>query len=303
MQGPIFELRQLECFVAVAEREHVAQAAAVLGISQSPLSRQIRGLEARLGIALFERSRQRLRLTAEGRAFLAEARALLDHAAETARRARGLAAGETGSLAIAYVEGAMHAGVLPAALRAFAACSPGVRLDLERLRSGEQLAALARGSVDVGLLYTPEGPVPDGLVCTLVADEPFVLALPDDHALARRRRAPSAAELDGEPFVALPRRSHPEARERLLRACAEAGMRPDVRYEAAEPGTVLALVASGLGVAFVQSALARAPREGVAFREVAWLADRVRISVARREQAGPAARRLEELVLERSRGR
>ena len=74
------DLRQLRYFVAVAELENVGRAATVLNISQSPLSRQIQQLEAQLGLDLFERERKRLRLTAEGRQFLDEARDLLAHA-------------------------------------------------------------------------------------------------------------------------------------------------------------------------------------------------------------------------------
>jgi DNA-binding transcriptional LysR family regulator len=66
----MLDLRQLNYFVAVAETENGAHAAARLGISQSPLSRQIMQLEAHLGLALFERSRQRVHLTSEGRLFL-----------------------------------------------------------------------------------------------------------------------------------------------------------------------------------------------------------------------------------------
>ena len=74
------DLRQLRYFVAVAEDEHVGRAAERLHISQSPLSRQIAQLEEKLGLVLFERSQQRIRLTRDGRTFLAEPRAFLTNA-------------------------------------------------------------------------------------------------------------------------------------------------------------------------------------------------------------------------------
>lgn len=76
----MIDLRQLKYFVVVAEEEHVGRAAKRLHISQSPLSRQIAQLEERLGLTLFERNQQRIRLTADGQTFLAETRSLLTHA-------------------------------------------------------------------------------------------------------------------------------------------------------------------------------------------------------------------------------
>ena len=92
----MLDLRQLRYFVAVAEDEHVGRAAERLHISQSPLSRQIAQLEERLELQLFERSQQRIRLTADGRTFLAEARALLTHANRLESLARRLGRGDEG---------------------------------------------------------------------------------------------------------------------------------------------------------------------------------------------------------------
>lgn len=83
LRSNMIDLRQLKYFVVVAEEEHVGRAAERLHISQSPLSRQIAQLEERLGLTLFERNQQRIRLTADGQTFLAETRSLLTHANRT----------------------------------------------------------------------------------------------------------------------------------------------------------------------------------------------------------------------------
>lgn len=113
----MIDLRQLKYFVVVAEEEHVGRAAERLHISQSPLSRQIAQLEERLGLMLFERNQQRIRLTADGQTFLAETRLLLTHANRLESLGKRLGRGEDGGLCIGYIENAMHSGVLSTALR------------------------------------------------------------------------------------------------------------------------------------------------------------------------------------------
>ena len=129
------ELQQLRYFVAVAETEHVGRAAERLHISQSPLSRQIRQLEEQLGLQLFERIKQRVRLTPAGRDFLAEARDLLAQAERVEERARQVGKGEACSLAIGYCEGVIHNGTLPAALRCWQCTRAPVSSAIKILRA------------------------------------------------------------------------------------------------------------------------------------------------------------------------
>ncbi|MET0333821.1 MAG: LysR family transcriptional regulator [Rhizobacter sp.] len=161
----MLDLQQLRYFVAVAETENVGQAAELLHISQSPLSRQVQQLEARLGLVLFTREKKRLRLTAAGQEFLVEARALLAHAQRVQQRGEEAGRGEAGTLVVGYVAGAVHAGVLGAALRRFRTQVPGARLQLRSLRSVEQFDALARGELDVGYTYAPP---PTGYAGTVI---------------------------------------------------------------------------------------------------------------------------------------
>src|SRR6266404_4946640 len=117
------ELRHLRYFVAVGEAQNISRAALKLHISQPALSTQIRDLEEELGFSLLERAAKSVRLTDAGRAFLDEARAVLQRADEAANNARSIAAAEPSELHIGYSP-APVAEILPKTLRTFQHAMP-----------------------------------------------------------------------------------------------------------------------------------------------------------------------------------
>ncbi len=275
------ELLHLRDFVAVAEELHFRRAAERLHVSQPPLSQQIRALERELGVELFSRNRRRVELTAPGRALLGRAREILaavDDAVETTRR---VARGEAGELAVGFVGSAMY-GALPDVLREFRAMRPGVALRLRELPTGAALDALAEGRIDVGVVRPAQ--VDAGIALDVVAREAVVVALPEAHRLAGRRRL-ALRDLAGEDFVLLARREAPG-----LRAAIDAlGAEPHEVQEVAEVRTVLGLVAAGVGVSLVPEAVAGAERAGVRFLPLAGRAPTVDLALAWREDDGSPA--------------
>ncbi|MFG2895852.1 LysR substrate-binding domain-containing protein [Streptomyces zaomyceticus] len=265
----MLDLRQLRYFVIVAETEHVGRAAERLHISQSPLSRQIAQLEKNLGLTLFERSQQRIRLTSDGHVFLTEARALLRHADRLENLGRRLGRGEEGGLCIGYVAEAMHTGVLPTALRTLREERPGIHVALYDQETAEQFEGLRQRSLDIALVRTPPpGDDPDLDASALLRD-PLLLALPADHPLADRAE-PTPDELDGEPWIAVADPREPGRRDTFVASCTSYGFTPDIRLDAADPLTALGLVASGLGLALIQRSMMRGTTEGVVVRELPW---------------------------------
>ncbi|TMU80005.1 LysR family transcriptional regulator [Pseudomonas fluorescens] len=264
----MIDIRQLRYFVVVAEEEHVGRAAERLHISQSPLSRQIAQLEERLGLTLFERSQQRIRLTRDGQTFLAETRALLTHANRLESLGKRLGRGEEGGLCIGYIENAMHAGVLPNALRVLRADRPNVHVALYNLNSAEQLEGLRQRSLDIALVSEPPTDDDPDLLSFQVLDDPMLLALPEHHALAQQAALRPEDLADQEWIGVQPRQ---DANDEFASACIRAGFTPDVRMQATEPFTALGLVASGLGIAMIQKGLSHNAPPGVVLRELPWL--------------------------------
>ncbi|WP_025109075.1 LysR substrate-binding domain-containing protein [Pseudomonas sp. H1h] len=265
----MIDIRQLRYFVAVAEEEHVGRAAERLHISQSPLSRQIAQLEERLGLTLFERSQQRIRLTRDGQTFLAETRALLTHASRLESLGKRLGRGEEGGLCIGYSENAMHAGVLPNALRVLRVDRPNVHVALYNLSAAEQLEGLRQRSLDIALVSEPPTDDDPDLLGFQVLDDPMLLALPEQHPLARLAVL-RPADLADQEWIGV--QSRQGAGDEFVSACIRAGFTPDVRMQATEPFTALGLVASGLGIAMIQKGLSHNAPPGVILREVPWLA-------------------------------
>ncbi|MFJ4526217.1 LysR substrate-binding domain-containing protein [Streptomyces sp. NPDC088810] len=265
----MLDLRQLHYFVAVAETEHVGRAAERLHISQSPLSRQIAQLEKNLGLTLFERGGQRIRLTSDGRVFLAEAQALLRHADRLENLGRRLGRGEEGGLCIGYIADAMHTGVLPGALRALHEERPAIHVALYSLPPAEQFEGLRQRSLDIALVQEPPPADDPDLLASPLLEDPLLLALPARHPLADREEL-SPEDLDGLPWIAVENTQDEAWRDAFVASCAASGFTPDIRMEAAEPLTALGLVASGLGLALVQKSMVRGMSDTVAVRELPW---------------------------------
>lgn len=258
------ELRHLRYFVSVAEESVVRRAAALLHIAQPALSRQIQQLEQEIGVALFRREKRRIKLTPAGAAFLARARAILSDAEHAVAAAKAADRGEVGDLSIGFVESAAF-GMLPDAVKRFRRQLPGVNVALWELVTNQQLRALHERKIDVGFLRTP---IDDSSIATrTVAREPLIAALPVVHRLARRSRI-ALSQLAGEPFILIPRTVGPNFFDQLVGACRRAGFGPKVAQEAVQMGTIVNLVAIGLGVALVPASLKNLRRSGVVYKRL-----------------------------------
>ena len=265
------EPRLLRSFIAVAEELHFGRAAKRLHISQPPLSVQIRTLEERLGVRLFDRDRRHVRMTEAGAFMLERARALLAEGERSYVEAGRIARGEGGVLAVGYTPTATYE-VLPSALRRFRARFPAVRLDLVELRSRDQGEALRAGRIEIGIACGPLNE--EALVEEILARERFVVALPRRHPLAGQERV-RLRELDGEACVAVRPSVEPVWATAFGDAAARARVRLDVVQETDTKIAMLGLVAAGIGLAIVSESMRRLAREGVVYREISGLDVRV----------------------------
>jgi DNA-binding transcriptional LysR family regulator len=185
--------------VVVAEELHFSRAAAKLKIAPPTLSAQIQTLEAILGARLFTRKTRSVVLTSVGKRFLAEAQEVLRRAEHAETMVRRFAKGEEGSIAVGYILSAAYGGLVASSIVDFRTSHPDVTVQLRRMQTLPQMAALTDGSLDIGFARAPER-FPAGLVGFVVDRQPLCLAIPSGHRLASHSVIPPEA-LTGEEFV------------------------------------------------------------------------------------------------------
>lgn len=263
---PPIELRLWGQFVAVAEELHFGHAARRLHMTQPPLTQAIALLEKRLGVRLLDRTKRRVALTPAGVAVLPEARELLARALALTAQARAAAGGEAGRLRLGFVSTVGFAQ-LPQWVRAFRQQYPNVLLELIEATGDVQLAWLARGEIDAGFMLHSPGFAPAGLERVLIASEPLVLALPEQHPLARQA-ALALNDVLAEPLVIFPRRIVPSLFDAIFALYHAAGRLPQVTQEAIQMQTIVNLVSAGLGVAWVPQSVRQFQRPGVVYRGI-----------------------------------
>jgi LysR family transcriptional regulator, hca operon transcriptional activator len=193
------ELRHLRYFIAVAEEGNLTLAAEKrLHTAQPSLSRQIRDLEYEVGVQLMSRSVHGIELTAAGRAFLDHARLALTQAEAAVEAARRAAQPVKPTFAMGFQTG-QEGEWLPRAT----AILRDELLNIEIRVSSDHSTMLAddlqRGKLDVAFLRREQRP---DLEYKLVAEEPLVVVLPSDHALAERK-AIDPHDLVGETFIGI----------------------------------------------------------------------------------------------------
>lgn len=235
----------LAAFLAIAEHERFHKAARALHITQTALTRRLQNFEAELGVRLVERTTRSVALTQLGRAFLPQARRLLEELSTALVEIRETGKARRGDVSIACVP-AVGVGYLPRILKEYAARYPQNRVRILDDSSEGVRDAVLRRDAELGIHIA--GPDDRALVSVPLFDDRFVLVCRKDHALAARRRL-SWPQLEGHELILLGDNS---GNRPLLDAALAAG-RPRLRshYEVQRSSTAVGLAAAGVGAAIV----------------------------------------------------
>jgi DNA-binding transcriptional LysR family regulator len=239
-----FTLRQLQYFIAVAERGSVSRAEQQLAISQSTVTEAIKALESDLGVRLFNRTGRGITLTQKGQRFERNARKVLSDVADARRELADDAGGESGQLHLgvtSLVAGYVLSDLLARYRRAFPALHTSVLED-----AGEYLEhLLVNGEIDCAIVVTSNLHNLDALQCAKLTTSPYRLWLPLGHPLLAQEEV-SLEQVAEEPLIQLVTDELEEAARRLWR---QAGLKPNVSFRTRSVEGVRSLVATGAGIA------------------------------------------------------
>lgn len=240
------ELRHLEYFTAVAAELNFSRAAQRIHVVQSALSASVAKLEKELGVALFDRTKRQIALTAAGEVFLEHAREVI-HAAQRAQSAVDDYRDElTGTVTLGTL---MSWGTfnLPAALAQFRRCNPLVTVRLRQSIGGSagHLAAIADGQMDLALVSISAPPSPL-VALRKLTDEPMVFVCESSHPLADRARV-QLSDLAAEDLIQFP--TGWGIRQRLDAAFTTMGAHPASGYEVADYAIAAELIRHRLATA------------------------------------------------------
>src|SRR6478672_12074173 len=256
------ELRHLRYFVAVAEELNFTRAATRLHTSQPSLSQQIRQLEAAVGVALLERSRQHVALTSAGRIFLRESKDILARIEHAGRLARQAAGGRAGDLSIGTFPAA-DIRILPALRPFIAERLPHLRLVLHSKYAVEPTAGLLGGTLDVAFM---RGPIEsDELEARELLREEIVVMLPAHHTLASRKSIPVEL-LDDLPCITMDRSLSPGLYDAIASLYRQARIRMHAVSSADNVLGHLRLVQEGLGFALLPDSMGALLPPGVVMK-------------------------------------
>jgi DNA-binding transcriptional LysR family regulator len=291
-----FDLADLRAFLAVADLGSFRAASESLHLSQSAVSRRVDKLEEALGADLFMRTTRRVELTTIGRTFVHRARGVINELEDALLGIADFAHRISGEVTIACVPSAVGY-FLPAVIGEFHRQHPRMRVRLIDESSSDILLAVANGEADLGLTYI--GTQEADIEFEALMDDPFVVACPPEHPLARKRRV-SWAELAKHDFVSLAQGSG--NRFLLDQALGQVADKPQWFCEVRHVPALVSLVEAGIGVGVVPR-LAMPPRTRLASIPLEQAFSR-KIGIIRRRGRSlrPAAESFRRLLLERKGG-
>jgi LysR family transcriptional regulator, hydrogen peroxide-inducible genes activator len=245
------KLKDLRYLVALADERHFGRAAQRSFVSQPTLSAQLKKLEGYLGVQLIERQPKQVTLTEAGEQIVARARRILEASDEVLALARTHRDPLAGKLRMALLP-TIGPYLLPRVAREIHKALPRLELQLYEYQTGPMLEKLGAGQIDLGILALPVEM--EGLQARQLYVEPFVLALPTQHRLAKQKSV-KVEDLKNETLLLL--EDGHCLRDQALEVCSNVGVQEKQDFRATSLETLRQMVATGAGVTLLPELASR----------------------------------------------
>ena len=247
-------LRDLHYLVALAEHRHFGRAAEASFVSQPTLSTQIKKLEDELGVVLVERTPRKILLTETGRAIAQRARAVLSEVDEIKAIAQRTRDPEAGTLRLGIFP-TLGPYLLPHVIPLLRERFPRLELLLTEGKTENIIHMLREGALDAGILALPLHE--DSLHAEFLFEEPFVLAVPDNHPLTRHKAKLKLSDLANERLLLL--EDGHCLRDQALEVCQLAGAGEKTGFRATSLETLRQMVAANVGITLLPTLATKPP--------------------------------------------
>ena len=250
------KLKDLRYLVNLADERHFGRAAQRSFVSQPTLSAQLKKLETYLGVQLIERQPKQVTLTEAGEQIVARARRILEASDEVITLARAHRDPLAGKLRMALLP-TIGPYLLPRVAREIHKALPRLELQLYEYQTVPMLEKLSSGQIDLGVLALPVDL--EGLESRPLYDEPFTLAMPAQHKLAKKKDV-KVDDLHDETLLLL--EDGHCLRDQALEVCAGVGMQEKTDFRATSLETLRQMVATGAGVTLLPELASRSAYGG-----------------------------------------
>lgn len=245
------ELRQLEYFQMASRLKNITRAAERLRVSQPNITVAIKKLEGELGIQLFDRSQKQLSLTPEGAVFLGRVEVALRNIQDAVLEVNDYKQLQKGTIKIG-IPPMMGAYLFPKIFSSFQRRYSHLDVYLHEEGSVAIREQLERDELDFGIIIIPESS--PNLQLLPMARSQIVCCVPEDSDLAARK-AITLQDIEEHSIIMLKEGSF--LRQTMLQKMKTAGVTPNIVLESNQVVTIMGLVASGVGIAFLLDMIVR----------------------------------------------
>ncbi|WP_160141586.1 LysR family transcriptional regulator [Salicibibacter halophilus] len=244
------EMSQLQNFIVTAEEGSMTKAADILLLSQPALSRSISSLESELGVPLFDRKNRKMVLNRHGKAFLTDAKALMQRWEHSKLQMKEMIHPTLGNISTAFVH-SLGIAYVPEILKAFQLENPGYTLTLQEAKAGSIIKDLLTNEVDFG--FATQFRIFPELEYTPLFKDNLVLIVSAHHPFTESQEKISIHQVAQEPLIHY--NPDTELKKLIDAAFAARNETINIAYEGLEVNSIIGMVRANLGVAFIAESI------------------------------------------------